>query len=362
MLEQVANAIKRQDYRTAAQLLKQLMHTESQNPWVQFYVGHLHEATGKPQDAEKAYRQLLRSATNPKIIAQARQGIERLEALKQEKHQHASAQAMAALGSEELSVLVLEPIPSELKQAAAQRFARIMQLDPYSARLKLPSRGWRLYRVGAVGELQFYTTALMQAEIPCFCTAVSEIGKLNVFQTNYFQSIAPKTTVICQNPQGQRGKLTFNWSEISQRVEGLVPLFEAVLDIDVQHKLQRKTKTLDYVQFCDLHLPARKTILRLCDRHYEFQQGISFSQEPKNPQHIEQTTTRSNWNNLINFLNQQLPQSPVWSDFTTFAETALDFSEMLRRIEPHIDLFRREETLWDAAFQLYSSLVFLRSR
>jgi hypothetical protein len=106
----------------------------------------------------------------------------------------------------------------------------------------------------------------------------------------------------------------------------------------------------------------------LSDRNYQFQQGITFPQNPENTQHSEpnlspqhQATTRSSWNNLLNFLNTQLPQTPVSSDFTHFAETALDFREMLGHLPSHIDLFRREETPWDPAFQLYSGLVFLKN-
>jgi hypothetical protein len=175
-------------------------------------------------------------------------------------------------------------------------------------------------------------------------------------------------TVVCQNAEGQLGTLTFNWSEVTQRVEGLLPLFDEVVDLDARRKLQRKTQTLDYVQFCDLHLFERNTILRLCDRNYQFQQGIAFAPASLQDHYgeltaptLHQGTTRSNWNNLLDFLNRQLPQRRVWSDFTTFAETALDFKEMLGHLPSHIDLFRREETLWDPAFELYSGLVFLRN-
>ncbi len=164
------------------------------------------------------------------------------------------------------------------------------------------------------------------------------------------------------------GSLTFNWSEVTQRVEGLLPLFDAVVHIDVRRNIQRKTQTLDYVQVCDLHLPQRGSILRLSDRIYQFQQGITLSPTPPPTLPIEtqvplqhQATTRRNWNNLLNFLNRQLPEIPVWSDFTAFAQTALDYKEMLGHLPSHIDLSRREETLWDSAFQLYSGLVFLKN-
>jgi predicted Zn-dependent protease len=74
MIDQVAAAFERQDYRTAAQLLQQLSQDSPQNPWVQFYLGRLDEVSGKLETAEEIYRQLLRNVSNTKIVAQARQG------------------------------------------------------------------------------------------------------------------------------------------------------------------------------------------------------------------------------------------------------------------------------------------------
>ena len=120
MIDQVADAFERKDYRTAARLLKQLVQQEPKNPVVRLYVGRLHEATGKLEAAETVYRKLLQSTTNSKIMSQARQGLGRIEAIEQERRRQALAQATADPGSTELGVLVLEPISAEVKQAAAQ--------------------------------------------------------------------------------------------------------------------------------------------------------------------------------------------------------------------------------------------------
>lgn len=359
MLEQVAAAFERKDYRTAAELVKQLLKESPQNPWVQFYAGRLHEVSGFRSAAETVYRQLLRGTSNTKIVAQARQGLQRLEAIEQEQRQRAIARATADQCDTQMGVLVLEPIASEIKTVAAQKFARIMQLDPYTARLQLPSRGWRFYRTGAIGELRFLGQSLREAEIPCFWATIAEIQKIRVFQVSYFQQAAPQATVVCQNEQGQFGSLTFNWSEVTQRVAGLLPIFEQVVDLDVRGKLQRKTQTQDYAQFCDLHLPGRLCILRLHDNGYQFQQGVETAQQQK--QTNSQTTSRINWNSLLSFLDQQMPQTAVWSDFTHFAETVLDQIELLGRIQSHIHLFRRTQTSWDPAFHFYSGLVFLKN-
>lgn len=354
MIDEVAIAFDSKDYHTVAKLLKQLLKESPDNPWVQFYVARLHEVSGKRQDAEKVFRQLLRSATNAKIISLARQGLQRLQEIEQEERQRAIFQATADPNNTDSGVLILEPISNELKTAAAQKFAKIMQLDPYTARLVLPSRGWRLYRTGAIGELQFYGEQLRKAEIPCFWTTIADIQKIQVFQVKHFQESTTKATVVCRNQINTLGSLTFDWSEVKARVVGFLPIFEEVVDLNARRQLERKTQTQDYAQFCDLHLPGRSCILRLYDNGYEFHQGVEIT-----PQ-INQSTIRINWNSLLNWVEQQLPKVKLWSDFTPFGETILDQTEMLSQIQSHIHLFRRDKTNWDPAFHLYSGLIFVK--
>ena len=358
MLEQVAAAFKRQDYHTAAKLLRQLLQESPEDPQLQLYLGTLHEVTGKREAATSIYQQLLRSHANHKIIAQARQGLERLEILAIEQRQQAIAQATADPSDTQLGMLVLEPIASDGKTVAAQKFAQIMQLDPYTARLQLPSRGWRLYRTGAIGELRYLGQNLLDSRIPCFWTTVAAIQKIRVFQVSYFQATTPEAKVVCQNEQGQTGSLTFKWTEVAQRLVGQLPIFEQVVDFNHRGQLQRKTKTQDYAQFCDLHLSDRFCLLRLSDRSYQFQHGVAIA--PPLTQTINQATTRINWNSLLGLLNQQLSQTNLWQDFTPFAETVLDQTEVLSHIPAHIHLLRRTETSWDPAFHLYSGLIFNR--
>lgn len=352
MIEQVAAAFERKDYSTAARLLKQLLKESPQHPWLHFYTGRLHEVSGKWEAAETVYRQLLRSATNPKIVVQARQSLQRLESIVKEQRQKTIAQVTADPSNAQMGVLVLEPIVTELKTVAAQKLARIMQIDPYTARLQLPSRGWRLYRAGAIGELCFLGQSLRDSGIPCFWATLASIDKIRVLQVSFFQSTAPQVRAVCHDEQRRQGSLNFNWSEVKQRVVGRLPIFEQVVDLDYRGKLQRKTQIQDYAQFCDLHLPGRSCILRLNDQSYQFQEGVTIAT-------AHSQTTRINWNSLMNFLEHKLPQQVVWSDFTLFAQTLLDQKELLEHIESHTHLFRRVETNWDPAFHLYSGLAFL---
>ena len=356
MLERVIEAIERRDFQRANRLLQELKQQDADNPWLPFYLARLEEVSGNLAVAEQGYREILRHATHAKIMAQARQGIERLAQIEQQEREYARDRALAEPGSQELGVLILQPIETALKQNAAQKFAKIMNLDPYIARLHLPTRAWRLYRTGTMGELRFYTSALNEAEIPGFCLPINQINQIKVYKVRYFDSKVPQATVVCQRRKEQLETISFDWSQVSQRIDALLPIFEQCLDRDPLGKLIRKTQIQDYAKLCDLHLPKSNAIIRLCDRVYQFQQGVSFSERQKSTD--GQITISENWNHLMQFVQQQLPKIPIWSDFNMFALPAMDFPDTLKLIEPHIDLLRREESGWDNAFQLYSGLIF----
>ncbi|MGL5080496.1 MAG: tetratricopeptide repeat protein [Microcoleaceae cyanobacterium] len=365
-IQKVEAALECRDYRTAAQLLKQLQQASPDHPWVNFYIGRLYEATEKQDRAEKIYRQILQRATHSKVIAQARQGLQRLETLEKSRRQAAITQATAHPQASEPGVLILEPMPPEQKVAAAQHLARIFTTDPYTARMQLQSRGWRLYRTGPVGELQIYGQEMQRVGIPVFWASLAEVNKINVFRVLYFQALGPRPMVVCRDAQGQLESIGFNWSEVTQRVEGLLPLFMETLDFDPRRqrseRFRHKNTTQDYAQVNDLHLPNRRSILRFCDQSYDFQQSISLASSAADLSiPLSQGTTRLNWNRLLATFSQNLTFNSIWSDFTPFAETVLDYTQLLKQIPAHTDLDRKSETPWDAAFQLYSGLVFLQS-
>lgn len=361
-LEQVAAAFERRDYKTVAQLLKPLMQRNADHPWVQLYAARLQEVTGKSDAAEAAYRQLLKVTPNPKIALQARQGLQRIETAAQERQQEAIAQATTDPANSVSGFLILEPVSSENRQEAAQNFARVMKIDPYTARVHLSQRSWRLYRTGAIGELQFFNQKLNDAGVPAFCVPLPDIQKIRVFRVQHLQAASPQATVVCLNEADQLGTLAFDWSEVSRRVEGLLPIFEDVIDLGAWNKLKRREQTQDYAQILDLHLPKRKCILRFCDSTYQFQEGMIFDATQTDGTRLTQTTNRLRWNNLTKFLTSRLPNTPSWSDFTPFAETALEHLSLVGNFKSHIDLFRKDDTYWDHAFHLYSGLIFLHEK
>jgi hypothetical protein len=379
MLEQAADALDRQDYKTAAKLISSLIAEQPDNPQVQLYAAQLQESTNKLDNALDIYRLLLQHAIDRKIVAEARQGIERIEQIQARIQANALACARAGIeDNREPGFLILEPIALEHKQLVAPRFAQIMNIDPYSAKLQLPSRGWKLYRLGTMGELEFYQDQLQQAEIPSFCVSQHDTLQPFVFRVNHFQSFYPQPSIVCTDDRSELRTFNFKWSEISQIVTGLLPIFEEVMEIDAHNRTLRKPRTLDYVHFCDLQLHGRKTVFRLCSQTYDFcdyKQLVTQSRRQYtgdlssqlssdlsgdlsgllNGQRIP-STSRDNWKNLMAQINEQVPTIITQSEFTPFAETALGYPELLNHIHPHIELLRRADSLWDRAFQLYSML------
>jgi tetratricopeptide (TPR) repeat protein len=377
MLEQAASALNRRDYQTAAKLIAALMVERPDDYQVQLYAAQLDEATGQLDQAVEIYRSLLQSAVNLKITTEARQGIQRIEQFQSQAQ--ADALRRARLGCEdnpEPGFLVLESMSAEHKQAVVKKFAAIMEIDPYSAKLQLPSRGWRLYRLGQMGELQFYRDRLLQAEIPCFCVSQHSTQQMFVFQVGHLQSFQPKGEIVCTDDRGELRTFNFNWSEVTQVVTGILPIFEEVMELDAYNRTFRKPKILDYVHVCDLQLRDRRSIFRLCSQTYnfcEYKQSLArhrhehgdFSSQlstdlvPSTAQRLP-ATSRDNWKNLISQISEQVAHIHTQSNFTPFAETAIGYPELMGHIEPHLELLRRADSLWDRAFHLYSTLSMCR--
>ncbi|MEM8542970.1 MAG: tetratricopeptide repeat protein [Cyanobacteria bacterium P01_H01_bin.119] len=364
MQDDVSAALDQQDYQKAAQRLKVWKAQSPNDPWLGIYIGRYQEATGKDKAAETTYRSVLKATRNPKVMTQARNGIERIVATREANRQGAIAQAKAAPGSDALSMLLLDPVPSAQRQVAAQGLASVMGIDPYTARMQLPSKGFRIYRVGGIGELKYYGESLQRAQTPAYWTRLDQLTSVEVFQVRYFRAVAPRAVVVCANDSKQLGTITFDWSEVNQRASGLLPIFESVVDLGPWQKLQRKQKTQDYAYVLDLHLYNRSTILRLCDRTYEFQQGdpLDKSLAEAGSASLSQTTTRHRWDRLTQYLETQI-DGPLQADFTAFGEGAIEYVDLLPlNFSAHLDLGRVKPTNWDPAFQLYSSLCFRRGQ
>ncbi len=354
-------ALKHGNYSEVSRLIAGLMPGD---PWGQLYQAQLHEAQAEWEIAETLYRAVLRQVSAPKLALEARQGLQRLAQRQELQQQEQIAQRQAQVvatkaqpGQAELGVLILEPLSPDEKAEVAPDFARIMQIDPYSARLLLPSRGWRLYRTGPIGELGVYGQELQAAKIPVFWESLSHVRQIKVYQACYFETIRnPVRVMVSEAHSGEPPRsFSFNWSEVLGCVTGQLPIFEEVVDLDARGALQRKEKTQDYAQFCDLHLP--NCILRFYDAAYQFNHGVPLAAAEK------AGTSWANWRGLTALWQSNLPGIQSWTEFEAFADTVIDQTDMLEKINAHINLFRRtdDESPWDQAFHLYSSLAYLRA-
>ncbi|OKH13818.1 hypothetical protein [[Limnothrix rosea] IAM M-220] len=363
-VKEVQAALDDENLSCVESLLKKWQGFEPQDPWLQFYIARWFERTGREQDAAIRYRKLLRVSSSPKLMGSTRQALLALEEREQQRQAEAIAAQKAALGGEEYGLFVLEPIKKSAKKAAAQHFAKVMETDPYSAQMQLPLKSWRLFRTGQLGDLRFYANALQAGDIPGFCLSLEQLQTVQVFQVQFIKQLNPNLVVQCLDIAQQPVQISFEWSEIQQYVEGMIPLFEESLEKNARGKTYYKTKVLDYAHFLDLHVGDRLTILRLNDQHYQFKEGVSFFSESQMLQQIEQNSVRQSWNNLQTQLAQHLSHATKCDDFKSFATHAADFPELIRKIDAQTHLFRQEEhkeTHWDPAWQLYSAIAFAKA-
>ncbi len=365
MITEVVAALEQGDLQQAERLLAAL---PADDPRVLLCQGRLYLKTDRLSEAEATFRNLLRLNCGPKLTQAARQGLQAIEEVRQQQRQQAIAQTHAVVGVEQQGILVLEGVANPAAKAPlARHLATILKIDPYAARLLIPSHGWRLIRWGNFAELMVYCQELQALGLPSFCVPLDAVTQTPVFEVRYFQAIEPQPQVVCTSSlQPQPFTLTFAWSEVTQRVEGLLPIFELVFDRDRQGKVTYKEQIQDHAQCCDLHLSQKNQILRFYRGGYQFHQGIDLAalapMATPTDHELDQATSWAKWRQLSRVWQQHCGDRPVWNDFNSFAETALEFSELLSKIPPHLNLFRREDSPWDAAFMLYSSLAFHRLR
>jgi hypothetical protein len=361
-MDAIDSALMKGNYSEAARLVQTL---DPEDPWTEIYKAKIQEGQQQWDESEATFRELLRHDRGPKITLAARQGLDRLQKQRAQQRKQAIAEVVTASPEKtEVGVLILEAVEPAAKTAVAQRMAQVMNIDPYSARLILPSRGIRLYRSGAVAELEFYGQQLNEQEISAFWMPLSQVQSVPVYSVCYFEAIDRRARVkVRQSDSDLETVFEFAWSDMTRRVEGQLPIFEEVVDRDSRGKLKRKEQTQDYAQFCDLHLPDRHCILRLSDTAYQFNHGVSLSDSVNDSVSgsvLDSSTAWANWRQLMHLIEGQLVHKTIESDFGLFAEAALDHPDLLAKIPAHLNLFRRADSNWDPAFQLYSVLLFLR--
>lgn len=361
MEAQVAAALKVSDYKQATVLLKQWRAIEPQNPMLRLYAAQLQEQTNRLEAAERNYLKLLKQTPSSRIMSQARAGIKRVQASQKKQQATQKDEALRQAkkeGGDEVAILAIASPAEPNRQQAIAGVAKVFSLDAYTARMKVPSSGFRIHRIGPWGEISYLAQALRQAQAPTLSAKLNDIKALQTFQACYFEALEPRPTVICKNAVGQLGKISFDWSEVSRRVSGQLPVFEQVVDIGNWGRTIHKEKVQDYVQVVDLHLLGREIVLRVCDRLYQYQKGLSLSTQSGLKSDIKsELNSRIQWNHLLTQIDRSI-SGPHHSDFTRFGKGALEFIPLLPHIHPNLNIDRRAPSTWDQAFHLYSSLCY----
>jgi tetratricopeptide (TPR) repeat protein len=359
LLDRVAQAFDRKDYRSATATLKELWQLQPENPQVQLYRGRLYEVAGKFEQANATYKQLLKAVPTPKIMAQARQGLDRVLQLEKEQRQREIALSVSAPNQDKQGILILEAIAPETRSTAAQAFSRILRIDAYTARMHIPNRGWRMYRMGPIGEMALYGQQLRAENIPAFWVTEESLSQPRLVQVQFVidAELQPR---IMGTVKGDRQEIQFDWSEVTDCVQGSLPMFDRLLEVDLLRReystRSKKEGVTDYIAMIDLHLKSQNTILRFCDRTYDFHQGYDWHITDK----LEQTGVRSQWNYVMNWIKTYTSNAVLWNDFTPFGETAIEFPHLLKSIDPGFYLYGQEDSRWNPAFHLYSVLGFGR--
>ena len=355
MFTELEQAIASENYDMAHTIIKDLGSQKADQLWLKYYETLIIEKQDKLTEAEKSYRQIIKDSIypDPKLINLIRDGIERIANLQEQKKEAKKEKFTKIENSQELAVLVLEEVTSEEKKQLAPLLAKIMEVDKYTATLQIPTRSWRLYKTGNLGELNYYQAELSQAGLPCFCHPIKQINQMMVYQVKYIENDSQNLIFYCEDDQEQEQIIKLKFTEIDNCVTGMIPLFELTVDLDARNKIKKKQSTLDYIAFYDLHSISHNAIFRFNDRSYQFEKDKNIKEKSN--------TAKEKWQDLENNLKDKIKPEKVWSNFTLFAEGVVQFPEMLGQIKSNVHLFRREDTVWDEAFQLYSGLVFLQS-
>lgn len=98
-----------------------------------------------------------------------------------------------------------------------------MQLDLYTARQRLSSQHWRLYRVGPLAELEYLCQQLNQRQVPSSCFSIEAIKAIPVWRVVAILAFEPQIKLVTQLPESGEKTLIIDRAEVSQWLTGQLP-------------------------------------------------------------------------------------------------------------------------------------------
>ncbi|MFN3926488.1 MAG: tetratricopeptide repeat protein [Pseudanabaenaceae cyanobacterium] len=328
------------------------------HPHLQLLQAKLAYAQGNSGKAEEIFRQLLKTSIQPQILNQARQGLRQIEADALARRQQRMAEIADSEAGQTLGFLALLPVDAgklELHSQLVTRLARILRTDVYTAKFQLPTRHLKIIRVGTMANLQAYGEELQQAGIPCVWLSLQAVANIQVAQVQYFQPLGlGEVRAVCEKEEW-----VFTWEQVTARVEGVLPTYSGVIDVEVglKYKIIRREQELDRIRICDLHLPSENLILRFHDSAYKFQQGMQLAVRSSLP-HLP-PTVHERWQAMMSWFSETQPQIPVHNNFPQFSDMLKLHPTLLKEVNPRVNISRPKPQIIDNCFELFSAIIFL---
>ena len=327
------------------------------HPQLLIWQGRLAYAQGQVSTAEAIFRQVLKNYTQPSILAEARKGLKTIEDAEVERRRNrAQAIAHTVQGQGFLALLPVDPAHLELHSPIVTKLARILRTDLYTAKFLLPTQRLKIIRTGAIAELQAYGEEMRESGIPCMWVALKHIRDLDICLVDHFNLLGLGEIQAV----GKDREVVFHMSQVSRRIQGILPTYGGVCEINRKYQVVHKEQILDRVRICDLHLPHHNLILRFHDNNYNFGQGIQLD-IPRPLSHVL-PTIHERWQALMAWFDGFLEFTTVDEDFGKFAEMVMLFPNLVKEVEPRVHLVRPKPQMIDNCFEIYSATQFFHDR
>jgi len=326
------------EYEGASRSLKQLQSLGLDEPHLQLLTARLYDSTDREEEAEQLFRQVLKSNAPNLQINQARQGLNIIQARRQQRRRANITLEMTDPQNQDDGLLLLFPVDIESKEKKAEALVRVFNLDIYTARSVCPTKYCKIYRLGRYGEMKVYAQELKDYGIKALPVRLKTIEEMTVHSVLYLEESA--NGLLINTP---KDVFDIPWSSVKRIVKGEVPMLEeVVVGVDRKYQVKKEETTKDFLQIIDLHCDV---IFRLENEQYHFNQGKRFMGD--------NATMTAKWQELSDWL-QEKTKAIVIDDFLPFGEMTLLYPETLEKITPKLTFRRLKECLWDNSFELYS--------
>jgi hypothetical protein len=343
LFNQLEQQLATENYGAALETAQTLGQQFPQELQVKLAIARVHSAMGAVVAAEELYRQVMRESAQPKVLAEARRGLQVLEDREQAARQQRVTQLLAAGQGQGNGFLALLPVTPELRDRAVAKVARLFRTDMYTAKFRVPLRSLKIIRTGMAAQMLVFAEEFTAEGIPALAVDLGMVAQVRVFVVQELHPMGMDRVRVAS----RRGEiLELSWAEVRGRVYGVLPTYGEVVDVDAKRQLIRREGLLDRVRFCDLHVPAQKLVVRLHDNGFQFAAGVGLDLPAA-------LTIQERWRSLMDWLGNKVPHAAVYDDLGDFADMAKGFPDLLPE-EPYVDLLRLKPSVMDACFHLYS--------